>query len=68
MKTLARIVAVLGLLAITGFCGFGFLSTFELSEVRARLPWQIGYATLGLICVVGMVALVRPRRDRTSSL
>lgn len=67
MKTLARIIAVLGLLAIAGFCGFGFQATFELSEARSRLPWQIGYTTLGLVCVVGMVALVRPRRDRTSS-
>jgi len=62
MRTLARIIGALALLAITGFCVFGFMATYEYSEATKRLPWQIGYGALGLVCLSGAVIVVLPRR------
>jgi len=62
MQTLARIIGALALLAITGFCVFGFLATYEYSEAAKRLPWQIGYGAIGLVCLSGAVIVLRPRR------
>ena len=62
MQTIARIIGALALLAITGFCVFGFLATYEYSEVSKRLPWQIGYGVLGMVCLSGVAMLLRRRR------
>ena len=62
MQTLARIVGALTLLAITGFCVFGFMATDEYPEPAKRLPWQIGYGAVGLVCLSGAVMVLRPRR------
>lgn len=62
MQTLARIIGALALLAITGFCVFGFMASYEYSEATKRLPWQIGYGALGLICLSGAAMVLRPRR------
>lgn len=62
MQTLARIIVALALLAITGLCVFGFMATYEYSEVTQRLPWQIGYGALGLIFLTGAALVLRPRR------
>lgn len=61
MQTLARIIGGMGLLAITGFCAFGFMATYEYSETAKRLPWQIGYGTIGLVCLSGAAMVLRPR-------
>ncbi len=61
MQILARIIGALALLAIAGFCVFGFMATCEYSETAKRLPWQIGYGVLGLVCLSGAVMLLRPR-------
>ena len=57
MHTLTRITAGLFLLAIAGFCVFGFLASYEYSEPLKRLPWQIGYGVVGLACLPGLWAL-----------
>lgn len=44
---IARIAAVLFALGFAGFCGFGFLASFELPSSQ-RLPWQLAYALLGI--------------------
>jgi hypothetical protein len=62
MKTLTRIIGALALLAITGFCVFGFMASFEYFETAKRLPWQIGYGALGLVCLSGAAMVLRPRR------
>jgi hypothetical protein len=62
MQTFARIIGALALLAIAGFCVFGFMATYEYSETAKRLPWQIGYGALGLVCLSGAVMVLRPRR------
>ena len=67
MKTVARILAVLALLGITAFCLFGFMATDEYPEAAKRLPWQIGYAAMGLACLVGIAAILRPRRPDIQS-
>ena len=56
-----RILAGVALLAVTAFCVFGFLASYEYSAAE-RLPWQIGYGALGLVCLSGAVMLLRPRR------
>ena len=57
-----RILAALALMAIIAFSVFGFFASYEYSEVSRRLPWQIGYTVIGLVCVTGIVMLLRPRR------
>ncbi len=68
MKTLARIIGALALLGMAGFCVFGFMASFEYSETAKRLPWQMGYGALGIVCLSGAVMLLRPRhRSSTQS-
>ncbi len=55
---LMRLVSAVVLFAVTLFCTFGFLAAYELSDRGERLPWQIGYAAIGLGCVVCLVASV----------
>jgi magnesium-transporting ATPase (P-type) len=58
MKTLARIIGALALLAIALFGVFGFLASFEPGN---GLQWKLGYAALGCGCLFGALALFRPR-------
>ncbi len=61
MRRLVRIIGMLALLALTVFCVFGFMATYEYPDVAKRLPWQIGYGMLGLTCLGGVVMLLRSR-------
>jgi hypothetical protein len=60
MKTFVRILASVPLLAIAGFCVFGFLASFEPGN---GLPWKVGYGALGCGCMIGAIALLRRRAD-----
>jgi hypothetical protein len=51
MQIFGRILGTLALLAVSVFCLFGFLASYEYSEASQRLPWQTGYGLGGLICV-----------------
>ena len=62
METFARILLTLALLAIIGFCLFGFLATYESPDLLQRLPWQIGYGLGGLVCVFVAFKIWLPRR------
>jgi predicted permease len=62
VQRIARASGTLALLAITGFCIFGFMATFEYSEAPKRWPWQIGYGAFGLVCLSGAAMLLRSRR------
>jgi hypothetical protein len=59
MKLLLTIVASLVLLAIAAFCLFGFLATFEPTDKPVMfLAFRIGYAVVGIGCLVGTIALI----------
>jgi hypothetical protein len=59
---LLRIVAVLALLAMAGFCTFGFLATYE---PPAWPTLRVGYAITATACLAGVgILCVRPRRRR----
>ena len=56
MKLLVAILGSLLLLAIAAFCAFGFMATFE--PTANALAFRIGYAVIGLGCLVGVGFLV----------
>jgi hypothetical protein len=55
-QILARVVGSLALLAVAAFCGFGFLASFEPPN---WIGYQIGYASVGCGCIVGIAVLLR---------
>ncbi len=64
MTVLIRVVLALMLLAVLGFCVFGFLATWEYTEASRRLPWQLGYGAVAGGCVLGALFVWRgPRRS-----
>ncbi|MFK7819137.1 MAG: hypothetical protein AB8G99_10490 [Planctomycetaceae bacterium] len=46
------VVRSIVLLAVAGFCGFGFLASFE---PPGSLIWKLGYAVSGLSALIGAV-------------
>ncbi len=55
MKLLVATLSSLLLLAVTAFCGFGFLATFEPTDnVTQFMAFRIGYAVIGLCCLVSV--------------
>ena len=52
-----RVVGAVFLFAVTAFCGFGFLASFELPGVPAI---GIVYAALGIISLIGAARLIAP--------
>ena len=50
------------LLGLGSFCIYGFLAPFEYADIASRLPWQIGYGTVGFMCGVGAARLLPVRR------
>ena len=59
MKLLVATLSSLLLLAVTAFCGFGFLATFEPTDnVTQFMAFRIGYAVIGLGCLIGIGILI----------
>lgn len=58
MKTLARSLLLLVLLALLAFCGFGFLASAEVAE-PVRFKWRLIYTCAGLALMCGMVATAK---------
>ena len=59
MKTLLIVVGSILLLAVASFCLFGFLATFEPTDTPGMFwAFRIGYAVVGIGCVVGAIALI----------
>ena len=57
-------LALAALLVPVGlFCGFGFLASFEPSKDGGHFLWMIGYAGLGLACLVSVILLVSRRKS-----
>lgn len=61
MNLILKIFAAMALLAVAGFCAFGFLASYELAAA-AGLPWRIGYGVVGTGCILVLVLLCLPRR------
>ena len=59
MKQLVAIFGSLLLLAVTAFCLFGFIATFEPTDHTTQfMAFRIGYAVVGGCCFVGMRFLI----------
>ncbi len=61
MSTLVRILFALLLLAVAGFCVFGFMATYEPPADVNRLL-RVIYGVVGIGCVAGAAWLAKPRR------
>lgn len=64
-RRVLRIVSAILAFLFAGFCGFGYLASFELSSSPFG-SWQLIYGALGIVSIgVGVAALVaRPRAHR----
>lgn len=59
MKLLFAIIGSFLLLAVAGFCVFGFLATFEPTNNPGQfMAFRIGYAAVGLGCLFGLGFLI----------
>ena len=59
MKIIVAIVGSLLLLAVTAFCVFGFLATFEPTNNPGQfMAFRFGYSVVGLGCIAGVVLLI----------
>ena len=50
MNVITRVLTISALLAMTGFCIYGFLATFEPGDF---MVWRIGYAAVGTLSLIG---------------
>jgi len=64
MILIARIIAVIALVAVAGFCAFGFMATFEPLAASTQLTWRVIYGLVGLASLAGglCVGLLRKRQ------
>ncbi|HCY58748.1 MAG TPA: hypothetical protein DHU78_07845 [Opitutae bacterium] len=51
-------------LGIFLFCIYGFLSTYELTNLIERLPWQGLYGIIGLLSILAFLFLLKPKKHR----
>ena len=58
-----RIVLLLPLLAVAGFCAFGFLATFEPLPEAIAWRWRLGYASLLVATGAGVIKLLAKRKS-----
>jgi hypothetical protein len=56
--TFCKLLAV-PLLALAGFCGFGFLATFEPMPPVEQWTWRVVYVVMGLSCLWATARLWR---------
>ena len=59
-----RIVAAILLLAVVGFCVFGFMATFEPLDRSTQLFWRTAYGVVGVVCLAAAVWTLRPRKQK----
>lgn len=52
-----RAMAVAPLLAVAGFCGFGFLATFEPLDPATQVTWRVIYGLVGLSSLASIILL-----------
>ena len=61
-----KIVFALPLLGLALFCIFGFLASAEASDPSEQFRWRSGYAVLGLLSLLGAMALIFGNRNSDS--
>jgi len=64
MLLITRVIAVIALLAVAGFCVFAFMATFEPLDASTQLTWRIVYGLVGLASLAGAIWLALPRKQR----
>jgi hypothetical protein len=57
-----RIGTMVILLAVLGFCVFGFMATFEPMDATKQLIMRALYGSVGLVCLLTIVWAVRPQK------
>jgi len=62
MVFIQRLLGSVLLLAVSCFCVFGFLATFEPLPAAVQWTWRGIYIVLGLVCLAGAVRLGWPRK------
>lgn len=62
MGIAARLVTVVFLLIVAGFCAFGFLATFEPLAGAAPIVLRIVYGVAVVACLAQIVWLARPKK------
>ena len=59
MKYIGISILCMLLLAVSAFCGFGFLATFEpLENPAAGIVFRIGYGVIGSTAILAIVLLI----------
>ncbi len=59
VRLFMTLIGLMMLLAVGAFCTFGFMATFEPTDnPRMFLAFRVGYAAVGLGCVVGTVFMI----------
>ena len=59
MKYVGTSILCVLLVAVSAFCGFGFMATFEpLENPAAGMVFRIGYGVIGLSAILGIVLLI----------
>ncbi|MEX0643212.1 MAG: hypothetical protein WD468_10955 [Pirellulales bacterium] len=52
------------LLAVLGFCVFGFMTTFGPMDATMQLVLRALYGTVGLVCLITIAWAVRPQKPQ----
>ncbi len=66
MNWIVRLVLSGPLLAVSGFCLFGFIATFEPLPPMQQWIWRAVYCTVALLCSWAIVRLWRSKRPTPS--
>lgn len=61
-----RIGSMIILLAVLGFCVFGFLATFEPMDATQQLIWRALYGAVGLVCLITIAWAIWPQKPPKS--
>jgi hypothetical protein len=64
MFSIVRVVVVIALVAVAGFCLFGFMATFEPNDASTQLTWRAVYSVVGLASLAGAIWVAVFRKKR----
>jgi len=54
MKTLLKLILSFAVLGLLGFCGFGFLATFEPNPPATQWTFRIAYGARLVLCLLAL--------------